>query len=571
MVRFNTLPVQGITDQAKLLRVLRHNCHGSLFYFVQNALRRKRLTANLHKPLCQSLEAEHIKDVIEMPRDHFKSTCASEGLAMWRALPFGNQDEDDFCKLGYPPEWIKWMKRAHNPDSRNLLVSGNITNAAKLGKKIRWHFESNSIYRTLFPETLPTTSETWTDYSLHVRRPAAGSGGAHGEGTFDFLGVGSAVQSRHYNGIVIEDDLIGIKESESQALMDKAIDYHQLLVGIFEAEDPNHELDELVIGNRWGYADLNSHLREHEPDFRFESHSALGGCCSLHPQDTPIFPEEFSFEKLLKRKQRLGNYKFSCQFLNNPSAPEDADFRLEWLHYFTLSWNEQGRFKIVFDVENGIVRPDIRQSSLNMAMIVDPNHSGNQGRGRCRHAIIVVGLDQQDNYYLIETWAEASSYDVFYNKIFELATKYNLTRVGVETVAAQKYVAHHLQHLCGEKGYTIRIDPLKGEVDLGDGEISTKKEYRIRNVLSPIAEQGRLFVQQRQVNFINEYQTFPKGRFVDQLDAFAYAPQLLRKPMDDATHFALLAQNQAGMNKLGQGYAYGYGQSKRGNTGVFNA
>jgi hypothetical protein len=813
MIGFKTIPVQGLTDELQVLRALRINCLGSLFYFTRNALRRKRLTANLHLPLCLAFEQEHIKDVIEMPRDHFKSTCASEGLAMWRALPFTQRDEDDFRALHYPPEWIRWMRKAHDPNSRNLLVSGNITNAAKLGKKIRWHFESNSIYRALFPETLPTTSETWTDYSLHVHRPAGGSGGAHGEGTFDFLGVGSAVQSRHYNGIVIEDDLIGIKEAESQALMDKAIDYHQLLVGIFEAEDPNHELDELVIGNRWGYADLNSHLREHEPEFRFESHSALGGCCPLHPQDVPIFPEEFSFEKLLKRKQRLGNYKFSCfvagtpvlmsdwterpiemlqvgdeivgfshvggrghlvkagvqfvnartekivkvttkagrvfhctpdhkflkgkhrqrdgyyttlkvgtdivpvykpivypdyptaqkdfdwlsgmidgeggpnkesgtlvisqssymnpdvhrkleltldllgfeycweptsqsfrvlggkgamikllnvtdmakkqkiidvlwrnngkiadrfdgldqvvsiedageatvyniqsssgnyvaatcavsncQFLNNPSAPEDADFRVEWLHYMELKWSEKGRFKIVFPVENGIVRPDKRQSELNIAMVVDPNHSGNQGRGRCRHAIIVDGVDQDDNHYLLESWAEAASFDTFYEKIFEIAKKFQLTRVGVETVAAQKYVAHHIEHLCGVKGYSLRIDPLKGEVDLGDGEISTRKEFRIRNVLSPIAEQGRLFVQQRQVGFINEYQTFPKGRYVDQLDAFAYAPQLVRKPMDDATHFALLAENQAQMNRLGQGYSYGYGKSR--GTGVFHA
>jgi hypothetical protein len=568
MIEFKTIPVGGLTDELQVLRTMRLNCLGSLFYFVRNALRRKRLTLNLHYPLCRTLESQHIKDVIEMPRDHFKSTCASEGLAMWRALPFTQQDEDDFRALQYPDEYIRWMQRAHNPNSRNLLVSGNITNAAKLGKKIRWHFESNSIYRALFPETLPTTSETWTDYSLHVRRPAGGSGGAHGEGTFDFLGVGSAVQSRHYNGIVVEDDLIGIKESESQTLMDKAIDYHQLLVGIFEAEDPNHELDELVIGNRWGYADLNSHLREHEPEFRFESHSALGGCCPLHPQDTPIFPEEFSFEKLLKRKQRLGNYKFSCQFLNNPSAPEDADFRIEWLHYFDLMWSEKGRFKIVFPVENGIVRPDIRQSNLNIAMVVDPNHSGNQGRGRCRHAIIVDGVDQDDNHYVLETWAEAASFDTFYNKIFEIAQKFQLTRVGVETVAAQKYVAHHIEHLSGVKGYSLRIDPLRGEVDLGDGEISTRKEFRIRNVLAPIAEQGRLFVQQRQIGFINEYQTFPKGRYVDQLDAFAYAPQLVRKPMDDATHFALLAENQARMNRIGQGYAYGY--AKRSSTSMFN-
>ena len=554
----------------KLARVMRLNSHGSLFYFIRNTLRRKRLTQGLHLPLCRSFERTQIKDVIEIPRDHFKSTCASEGLPMWRALPLSQQDIDDFYKLGYNDEFIRWMRYAHNPDSRNLLVSGNITNAAKLGKKIRWHFESNGLYRALFPETLPDTNCIWTDYSLHVKRPRAGTGAAHGEGTFDFLGVGSAVQSRHYNGLVIEDDLIGLKESESQALMDKAIDYHQLLVGIFESEDPTHELDELVIGNRWGYADLNSHLFENEQyeaiknphGFRFQSHSALGGCCSLHPPNVPIFPEEFSIEKLLSRKQRLGNYKFSCQYLNNPAAPEDADFKVDWLNYFKIEWGMNGRFKVIREVSNGTVFEDLRQSALNIGMVVDPNHSGNQSRNRCRHAILVIGTDSARNWYLLEPWAQAASYDTFYNKIFELARKYGLHRIGVETVAAQKYVKHHIETMCATQMWSLRIDELKGEVDLGDGEISRRKEFRIRNVLSPIAENHRLWVQRNYVDFINEYQTFPKGRYVDQLDAFAYAPQLISSPIDDQSYLDLLAANQKGLAQVGQPYAMGYSSSK---------
>src|ERR1700760_1271927 len=129
------------------------NCHGSLFYFVKYGLGRRRLTVNLHLPICRGLEKRYIKDVFEIPRDHFKSTICTEGLAMWWALPFTQADEDAFLKIGYSDEWIKWMHVCHNPNQRTLLVSENITNAAKLGKKVRYHFESNAIYRTLFPET----------------------------------------------------------------------------------------------------------------------------------------------------------------------------------------------------------------------------------------------------------------------------------------------------------------------------------------------------------------------------------------------------------------------------------
>jgi hypothetical protein len=561
MQQFKTISLDTITNEETHLRLMRLNCLGSLFYFIRTALRRRRLTAALHLPLCQSFERWHIKDLVEIPRDHFKSTCASEGLVMWRALPFGTQDEDDFYAQGYSEEFIRWMYHAHNPDVRNMLVSANLTNAIKLGKKVRWHYESNSIYRALFPETLPDTSCTWGDRSLHIKRPRGSVGGAHGEGTYDFYGVGNAVQSAHYTGIVIQDDLIGIKEAESQQLMEKAIDYHQLLVGIFDSEDPRHELDELIIGNRWGYFDLNSHVREHEPEFRIESHSALGGCCSAHPPDVPIFPEEFSFEKLLARQRRLGNYKFSCQFLNNPSAPEDADFKIQWLQWFKLEWLSSGRFKLIREVADGEVYEDVRQSALNLCMVVDPNHSGNQGQGRCRHAILVIGVDQERNWYLLDSWAQAASYDTFYNKIFEIAQKFKLSKVGVETVAAQKYVKHHIEYMCADKNYSLRIQELKGEVDLGGGEISRRKEFRIRNVLSPIAETKRLWVQRSQMDFVAEYQTFPNGRYKDQLDAFAYAPQCVESPIDDETYMELLAANKDGMARVNSPYAFGYGSS----------
>jgi hypothetical protein len=159
-----------------------------VFFFIRNTLRRRRLTAGLHLPLCLTFERWHLKDLIEIPRDHFKSTCATEGLAMWRALPFSEQDEDDLYKLGYSDEVMRWMKRAHNPNVRNMLVAANLTNAVKLGKKIRWHYESNTHYRSLFPETLPDTDCVWGDRSLHVKRPRGEISGAHGEGTYDFLG-----------------------------------------------------------------------------------------------------------------------------------------------------------------------------------------------------------------------------------------------------------------------------------------------------------------------------------------------------------------------------------------------
>jgi hypothetical protein len=207
--------------------------------------------------------------------------------------------------------------------------------------------------------------------------------------------------------------------------METSIEYHKLLVGAFDSQDAYHENNELVIGNRWSFHDLNSYIRENETWFNFHSHSALGGCCSLHPADTPIFPEEFSVEKLLRFKARLGSYHFSCQFLNNPCSPEDADFKPEWLKYFETYRDIDGRLTIKHEVDNGLVRKDLKVGHLSIAMAVDPNHSGNAAAGRCRHAIVVVGKvdsstgdDLGSKFYLLDTWAAHATYDAFFDQVY---------------------------------------------------------------------------------------------------------------------------------------------------------
>jgi len=552
---YKPLPVNGLTGEA-WRKAMRLNSLGSLYFFIKITLRRRRLTEKLHKPLCQSLERRHIKDVYEIPRDHFKSTICGEGLPMWRVLFCSDEDLREFQRLGYPPEFIQWQQEIHRPEARNLLVSENITNAGKLGRKIDFHYESNQIYRNIFPELIPTSSEIWSNISKCHRLPTqCKSLGGHGEGTFDFLGVGGALQSRHYNGLVVQDDLVGRKAIESPSIMDKAIECHQLMVGAFENEDALEDNDELVVGNRWGYYDLNSWIRENAPWFSFQTHSAMGGCCAAHPMDTPIFPEEFSAEKLARWRERLGAYQFSCQFLNNPASPENAAFKESDLRHFSIFKGENDEDIIRHEVVDGIIVKDIKVSHLSVCMVTDPNHSG--AEGRCRHAINVVGLSAAGYYYLLDCWAEACESDKYIAKLYEVAAKWNMRKLGIETVAAQKYLAYHINYRNRLENRNLRLIELKGEVDAPDGTITRKKEWRIRNVLSPIFESNKFYTQRRFQDFKGEYTSFPRGRFVDLLDALAYVPQMLRLPQSWIEGQKWKMQNAAWARRVNLPYSIG--------------
>ena len=552
---FKPLSLNGLTGDA-WRKAIRLNSLGSLYFFIKITLRRRRLTDKLHKPFCKSLERKHIKDVYEVPRDHFKSTICGEGLPMWRVLWASDEDLNEFRKLNYPPEFIRWIQEIHRPEARNLLVSENITNAGKLGRKIDFHYQSNQVFRFVFPELIPTSSETWSNISKCQRLPSCRLAlGGHGEGTFDFLGVGGALQSRHYDGLVVQDDLVGRKAIESPSIMDKAIECHQLMVGAFENENAVEDNDELVVGNRWGYYDLNSWIRENAPWFTFQTHSALGGCCPAHPMDTPIFPEEFSLEKLNRWHERLGNYQFSCQFLNNPAAPENAAFAENDLRYFSIFKGENDEEIIRHEVTDGVIIKDIKVSHLSVCMVTDPNHSG--AEGRCRHAINVVGLSSDGRYYLLDCWAEACEADKYIAQLYKIAETWNMRKLGIETVAAQKYLAYHINYRNRLEGRNLRLVELKGEVDAPDGTITRKKEWRIRNVLSPIFESNKFFTQKRFQDFKGEYTSFPRGRFVDLLDALAYVPQMLRLPASWVEQQKWKMHNAAWARKINLPYSIG--------------
>jgi hypothetical protein len=545
---FKPIPIVGLTGDA-WRKAMRLNSLGSLYFFIKITLRRKRLTENLHKPICQSLEREHIKDVYELPRDHFKSTICGEGLPMWRVLFCSDEDLSEFKKLGYSDEFLSWMQRVHRPEARNLLVSENITNAGKLGRKMDFHYESNAVYRHLFPELIPTPKEVWSNISKCHRLPTQRKDrGGHGEGTFDFLGVGGALQSRHYDGIVVEDDLVGRKAIESPSIMDKAIECHQLMVGAFENEDALADNDELIVGNRWGYYDLNSWIKENEPWFNFITRAAIEA-------DQPIFPEEFSLEKLHRWRERLGAYQYSCQFMNNPASPDNAAFAEKDLRYFSIIKGENDELIIRHEVVDGIILKDIKVAHLSVCMVTDPNHSG--AEGRCRHAINVVGLSAAGYYYHLDCWAEACEADKYISKLYEIAEKWNIRKLGIETVAAQKYLAYHINFRNRMENRSLKLIELKGEVDAPDGTITRKKEWRVRNVLSPIFESNRFYTQRRFQDFKGEYTAFPRGRFVDLLDALAYVPQMLRLPQSWLDMQKWKMSNAAWARKINQPYGVG--------------
>lgn len=535
-------------DEKTLRTIHRLNALGSFYYHATIVLGKHKFqkntdqNLNLHYQMCKVVEKDGLKEVIEIPRDHFKSTVYSECFPSWRALPYSNEDEDYMRSLGYGDRFIQWMRYCHKQDIRILLVSEVITNAKKLGVRLQSHYNDNALFKYLFPEILPDASCTQNDESFHQMRTKAGK--IQGEGTFDFIGVGSALQSRHYD-IVVQDDLVGRSAYESETTMQKTIEYHQLLVGAFDAaiDDGGRDNDEIVVGNRWSYKDLNSYIRSNEQYFNFTTHSALGGCCSLHPFGTPIFPEAFNLEKLARYKKRLGSYLFSCQYLNVPINPAEVKFQKRDLRYYEFvrdesqtytdvsMFNKVGvrqRTKVTIrhKVHEGDVEEDVAPRNLKRYMIADPNHSGNDGR--CRHAITVTGVAENPRrVYLLDVWAKSVGTDEFIETMLYLAVEvWKLDEIHLETIAAQKYLKYHMDYIIKERARDDERYARLKIVELKTPKTANAKKMRIDG-LGPIFQRGEFWVNSRGMEeFFEEFETYPTGKLVDVLDTLGYGPSV---------------------------------------------
>jgi hypothetical protein len=546
---------------------IRLNALGSLFYFSKVVLSHGRLSPALHGYMCRELERDTLRLVMEIPRDHFKTTVASVSAPMWWALPFSPQDEDLMYEMGYSEAWIRWMKRAHYSSTRTLIASEVIGNARKIGAKIQGHYESNAGFRYLFPSILPKDTARWNQDSMQHNRL---DGVYHGEGTYDFIGVKGALQSRHYDRIV-EDDLVGEKAINSDLVMESTIEWHRKLPGAFDSDPqrPGSLGDQLVIGNRWSHRDLNSWIRKNESGYEFHTHSADGGCCDQHPPDRPIFPEEFTTEKLAIIRATEGAYNYACQFRNKPVAPEAVRFKESWLRKYTVDvWKEaepqagivnwsqisaikraemlgypeesveaQGatpkRLKVALkhEVYLGKAVPDIRAGDLDRVALMDPNHSGEHGRSR--NAILIVGIynrpPEPRRLYLLDCWAKASSHEEWIEKALcrtpgqrGLVVKWRCHYLYIESeVAGQQgwkyYIRERMKSMGNEGNFAVR--PLKTD------RSENGKHRRIIGMES-IYENGFFWVPSLGgQQWKEEYEEYPNGSTLDLLDLTGYLPQ----------------------------------------------
>jgi hypothetical protein len=306
------------------------------------------------------------------------------------------------------------------------------------------------------------------------------------------------------------DDMVSDKNVQTDAQLRKTVDHYQLILSIL---DPGKEL--IVIGTRWHFADLYGYLLNKDDERRKKDLKPKWKKlirAAIRSDGTLLWPERLNREFLVEMRSEQGVYKFSCQYMNDPTGGEDAIFKKDWLRFYT----------------------ELPEVPLSVSVILDPSLGKNKKSDYS--AITILARDPYNKRYIVRVmrgrWNPTKSIQMLVYARQWVKDTYDLTpRVGIETQAFQWVLKHNLLELMRVgRVPTFKIHELIRTTE-------TTKHLAIERLV-PLFEQGFVHLRGKSPErcspgaklLIAEYLQFPMGKYDDILDTLAYHEELVKIP-----------------------------------------
>lgn len=446
-----------------------------LYFMAKGILGYRDLSVGCHLPFCLFLDKHPARFKLSlMPRGHYKTTIGTIARNV--------------------------QKTVRDPNKRILILNETGTNAENFLTAIAEHFEQNTVLRTLYSSVIPKKPKTWSSKELLFNREWRGP-----EPTISAMGMTSALTSRHYTDITV-DDPISEEAAKSEAVMHDAITRIDKIISLMvKPEEDTFDL----IGTRWALHDVYSvFMKKYGSQLaRFVRAAILDG--------QPIFPELISLDTLAQARENMGEYMFSCLYMNNPRNIAAQDFNVQDLRFWRWSADET---KVVLFDANGDVSDVWELDELDITTSVDLAVAEKVTNDR--NAIVTVGISPKGQAIVLETWVKRCTPLEVIEHLLWVRTRFNAREYGIEGVAYQKAFKYFLKAECERRGVYMNIIELKA-IPSKRGTGSNSKEMRIRG-LQPVAATGRLYVHPQQHELRNEMSDFPLGEHDDCIDALAH-------------------------------------------------
>jgi phage terminase large subunit-like protein len=252
------------------------------YCFADPAGRPLRMGAVHHE--LQAFLSAHPKALVELPRDHGKSTQVC-GRIVW--------------ELG------------RRPGLRVVLVCGTDALAAARGRFVRDAIAANPRVRDVFPHLVP--GRPWAAERFSVARPADAIGPS-----VTAVGLGTGTTGSRAD-LLVCDDVVDVRAVHSRAERERADDYFRN--NLLNLLEPDGRFWGLFTP--WHADDLNARLAKNPAFAHFRR--AVG------PDLEPVWPERWPREALAGRRAEIGSAAFARGYRLTPIAEEEVLVRPEWV------------------------------------------------------------------------------------------------------------------------------------------------------------------------------------------------------------------------------------------------
>jgi predicted phage terminase large subunit-like protein len=424
-----------------------------------------------HRLIARKLEAvergEITRLMIAMPPRHGKSMLASEFFPAWYI--------------------------GRNPNHYVVTATYAQDLADDFGRKVK-----NQIEDTIFSEIFPgvrLAGDSKAAKRFHFERDGSVEEGGfeyglEQQGAFYAVGVGGPLTGRGAHLLLIDDPVKNREDADSEVIRKKMKDWYTSTA--YTRLMPGGRI--VIIQTRWHESDLAGWLIE---EHAHEGWDVLS-LPAISKTGEALWPDQYDLEALNRIKRTLPVRDWSALYQQEPTPDEGAYFKAEW-----------------------IIPVDTLPPLSTMRVYGGSDYAvTSDGGDYTVHA--VVGIDPEDNLYLLDLWRRQAASDEWVEAWCDLVTKWRPMEWAEETGQIKSGVGPFLDRRARERrAYCVRSQfPTRGD-----------KAVRAQSIRGRMALGGLRVLSSApwRADFVSELLRFPAGVHDDQVDALGLVGQLLDK------------------------------------------
>lgn len=452
-----------VTDKKTLIR---QQAESDLEAFIR-LVHPNRVLGNIHREVIRWWNREDAKShqLLLMPRDHQKSALVAYRVA-WEIT--------------------------RNPAVRVLYISSTANLAIKQLKFIK-DILTSDIYRFYWPDmVLPEEGkrEKWTETEISVDHPKRKEELVR-DPTIFTAGLTTSITGLHCD-IAVLDDVVVRENAYTEEGRDKTKQQYSLLSSIEGAD-----AKEWAVGTRYHPRDLYNDMVEMEVDL-YDEYGELSGSEPLYEKfecqvesygdgtGEFIWPRQqradgkwFGFDQSIlakKRAQYLDKTQFRAQYYNDPNDASEAAISRDLFQYYERSFLTRREGKWYY-----------QNRRLNVFAAIDFAYS--LGKKSDYTSIVVVGVDSQNNYYVLDIDRfKTKQVSEYFDRILQAHTKWDFRKLRAEVTAAQEVIVEELKNnYIRRHGLALSVEGVRPTRHQGS------KEERMDAILQPRYQNGQVW------------------------------------------------------------------------------